>query len=110
MWIMTRKTRYSREFRERAVALVFEQVGQYASQWEAICSVAAKVNVTSETLRRWVRQAEVDAGTRPGTSSEESAELKRLRRENMELRRANEILKAASAFFARELDPRLPRS
>jgi transposase len=110
MWIMTRRTRYSREVRERAVALVFEQVGQYSSQWEAICSVAAKVNVTSETLRRWVRQAEVDAGTRAGVSSEESAEVKRLRREVAELRRANEILKAASAFFARELDPRLPRS
>jgi transposase len=110
MWIMAGRTRYSREFRESAVGLVFEQVEQYASQWEAICSVAAKVNVTSETLRRWVRQAEVDAGARPGASSEESVELKRLRRENAELRRANEILKAASAFFARELDPRLPRS
>ena len=65
---------------------------------------------TPETVRKWVRQAEVDAGARPGTSSEESAELKRLRRENSELRRANEILKAASAFFARELDPRLPHS
>ena len=102
--------RYSREFRERAVALVFEQVEQYASQWEAICSVAAKVGVSGEGLRRWVRQAEVDAGARPGASSEESAELKRLRREVAELRRANEILKAASAFFARELDPRPPRS
>jgi len=65
------------------VALVFEQVGQYASQWEAICSVAAKVNVSSESLRKWVRQAEVDAGTRPGATSEESAELKRLRREGL---------------------------
>jgi transposase len=99
MWIMA-GTRYSREFRERAVGLVFEQVEQYSSQWEAICSVAAKVNVTNETLRRWVRQAEVDAGARPGSSSEELAELKRLRREVAELRRANEILKAASAFFA----------
>ena len=93
-------TRYSREFRERAVGLVFEQVEQYASQWEAVCSVAAKVGVSGETLRKWVRQAEVDAGARPGPSSEESAELKWLRRENAELRRANEILKAASAFFA----------
>jgi transposase len=109
MWIMAGK-RYSREFRERAVGLVFEQVEQYGSQWEAICSVAAKVGVSGETLRKWVRQAEVDAGARPGASSEESAELKRLRRENAELRRANEILKAASAFFARELDPRPPRS
>jgi transposase len=110
MWIMARRARYSREFRERAVALVFEQVGQYSSQWEAICSVAAKVNVSGETVRKWVRQAEVDAGTRSGTPSAEAAELTRLRREVKELRRANEILKAASAFFARELDPRLPRS
>jgi len=102
--------RYSREFRERAVALVFEQVGGHASQWEAICSVAAKLGVSGETLRKWVRQAEVDAGARPGASSEESAEVKRLRREVVELRRANEILKAAASFFARELDPRPPRS
>ena len=102
--------RYSREFRERAVGLVFEQVEQYASQWEAICSVAGKVGVSSETLRKWVRQAEVDAGARPGISGEESAELKKLRREVAELRRANEILKAAASFFARELDPRPPRS
>jgi transposase len=109
MWIMAGK-RYSREFRERAVGLVFEQVEQYSSQWEAICSVAAKLNVSGETVRKWVRQAEVDAGARLGATSEESAELRRLRRENAELRRANEILKAASAFFARELDPRPPRS
>jgi transposase len=110
--IMARSKTYPREVRERAVALVFEQVktGQYGSQWEAIGSVAAKVGASSETLRKWVRQAEVDAGARPGSTSEESAELKRLRRENSELRRANEILKAASAFFARELDPRLPHS
>jgi transposase len=89
---------------------VFEQVEQYSSQWEAICSVAAKVGVSAEALRRWVRQAEVDAGARPGPSSEESAEMKRLRREVAELRRANEILKSAASFFARELDPRPPRS
>jgi transposase len=107
---MARRSKFSREVRDRAVALVFEQVGQYGSQWEAICSVAVKVGVSSETLRKWVRQAEVDAGSRPGATSEESAELKKLRREVAELRRANEILKAASAFFARELDPRLPHS
>jgi transposase len=109
--IMARSTKYSRELRERAVALVFEQVktGEYGSQWEVICSVAAKVGTSSATLRKWVRQAEVDAGARPGQTSAESAELKQLRREIGELRRANEILKAASAFFARELDPRLPR-
>ena len=108
---MARSTKYSRELRERAVALVFEQVktGEYSSQWEVICAVAVKVGTSSETLRKWVRQAEVDAGARPGQTSAESAELKQLRREIGELRRANEILKAASAFFARELDPRLPR-
>ena len=95
---MARSKTYPPEVRERAVALVFEQVktGQHGSQWEAICSVAAKVGASSETLRKWVRQAEVDAGARPGSTSEASAELKRLRRENNELRRANEILKAAS--------------
>ena len=109
---MARSKTYPRDVRERAVALVFEQVktGQYGSQWEAICSVAAKIGASGETVCKWVRQAEVDAGARAGTSSEESVELRRLRRENHELRRANDILKAASAFFARELDPRLPNS
>jgi transposase len=78
---------------------------EYPSDWPAICAVAEKLGIgTAETLRKWVRQAEVDAGTRPGVTSEESAEIKRLKRENAELRRANEILKAASAFFAAELD------
>jgi transposase len=78
---------------------------EYPSDWPAICAVAEKLGIgTAETLRKWVRQAEVDAGTRPGISSEESAEIKRLKKENAELRRANEILKAASAFFAAELD------
>jgi transposase len=77
----------------------------YPSDWPAICAVAQKLGIgTAETLRKWVRQAEVDAGTRPGATSEESAEIRRLKRENAELRRANEILKAASAFFAAELD------
>ena len=107
---MARRTKYSPELRERAVALVFEQVGQYGLQWEAIVSVVAKVNVSSETLRKWVRQAEADAGARPGATSAGQERIRDLERENRELRRANEILKAASAFFARELDPRLPRS
>jgi transposase len=78
---------------------------EYPSDWPAICAVAEKLGIgTAETLRKWVRQAEVDAGTRPGVTSEESAEIRRLKRENAELRRANEILKAASAFFAAELD------
>jgi len=72
-------------------------------------SVAVKLGVSAETVRKWVRRAEVDVGTRPGVPSEESAELKRLRRENAELRRANEILKSASAFFAAELDRPQPR-
>src|SRR2546430_16343926 len=100
MWIMGGRTRFSREFREGAVTLVFGQVEQYSSQWEAICSVAAKVNGSSETLRKWVRQAEVDAGTRPGATREESAELKRPRRENIGLRRGNGNLNAGSAFLA----------
>ena len=107
---MTRSSRHPREVRERAVALVLESQLDYGSQWEAIVSVAGKVGVSSESLRRWVRQAEIDAGRRSGTTSADAEALRELRRENRELRRANEILKAASVFFARELDPRLPRS
>ena len=107
---MTRSSRHPREVRERAVTLVLETQADYGSQWEAIVSVAEKVGVSGESLRRWVRQAEVDAGQRAGMPSGEAEALRELRRENRELRRANEILKAAAAFFARELDPRLPRS
>jgi transposase len=96
---------YPPELRERAVRMVAEVRPEYPSDWPAICAVASRLGIGSaETLRKWVRQAEVDAGTRPGVTSEESAEIKRLKRENAELRRANEILKAASAFFAAELD------
>ena len=85
--------------------MVAEVRPEYPSEWPAICAVAEKLGIgTAETLRKWVRQAEVDAGGRPGVTSEEHAEIKRLKRENAELRRANEILKAASAFFAAELD------
>jgi transposase len=85
--------------------MVAEVRENYPSEWAAINAVASKLGVgTAETLRKWVRQAQVDGGARVGTTSEESAELRRLRRENAELRRANEILKAASAFFAAELD------
>ncbi len=97
------------EIRERAVRLVLEHQGEYPSQWAAISSIAAKCGMTPETLRKWVRRAEVDGGARPGLTSDERRRLVELERENRELRRANEILKAASAFFARELDPRLPR-
>ena len=100
-----RSSNYPPELRERAVRMVAQVRPEYPSDWPAICAVAQKLGIgTAETLRKWVRQAEVDAGTRPGVSSEESAEIKRLRKENAELRRANEILKAASAFFAAELD------
>ena len=106
---MTRPGRYPVEVRERAVRLVREREGEYPSQWAAITSIATKCGMTPETLRKWVRSAEVDTGKRPGLTTEERQRLQALERENRELRRANEILKAASAFFARELDPRLPR-
>jgi len=103
---MPRRTNnYPRELRERAVRMVAEATPDYPSQWAAMAAVAQKLGIGStETLRKWVRQAEIDAGDRPGLSSEEHAEIKRLKRENAELRRANEILKSASAFFAAELD------
>jgi transposase len=101
---------YPTEVRQRAVRLVLEHRDDYDTEYAAIRSIGAKCNVGAETLRKWVRQAEIDAGTRPGVSSEESVELRRLRAEVRELRRANEILKAASAFFAAELDRPQPRS
>ena len=101
-------TRYPREVRERAVRLVFDHQGDYPTQWAAICSIADKSGMTRETLRRWVRDAEVDSGRRPGVSSEDRSRVKELEREVRELRRANEILKAAAAFFGAELD-RQPR-
>ena len=108
---MSRPSRYPAELRQRAVRMVAEVRPNYHSEWAAIAAVASKLGIgTTETLRKWVRQAEVDTGHRPGTTSDESAELKRLRRENAELRRANEILKSASAFFAAELDRAQPRS
>jgi transposase len=101
----TKGKRYPAEVRERAVRLVMEHRGEYQTEWAAITSIAQKCGMTAETLRKWVRQTEIDGGRRPGISSEEAARIKELERENKELRRANEILKAASAFFARELDP-----
>ena len=96
---------YPKELRERAVRLVGEVRPEHASEWAAIESVASKLGIGSaQTVHSWVRKAEVDAGTRPGTTSVESAEMRKLRAENRELRRANEILKPASAFFAAELD------
>jgi transposase len=103
---MTRRGRYPQELRERAVRMVFEHQDEHPWQWAAICSIAAKFGISHETLRNWVRRAEVDDGQRPGLTSEERERLKALERENRELRRANEILKSASAFFAAELDRR----
>jgi len=104
---MTTSHRYSPEVRERAVRLVQEHQGEHPSQWAAITSIASKIGCTAETLRHWVRQAERDAGQRPGLTSEEQQRLKVLERENRELRRANEILRKASAYFAQaELDRR----
>lgn len=95
---------YPPEFRERALRLLEESLPDHPTEYEAIRRVAAKLGISPEALRRWRRQSEVDTGARPGVSSEEHAEIRRLKRENAELRRANEILKAASAFFAAELD------
>ena len=104
---MNKSTRYSPEVRERAVRLVFEHQGEHDSQWAAIGSIAGKIGCTAETLRRWVRQAERDQGRRVGVTSTERDRLKELERENRELKRANEILRKASAFFAQaELDRR----
>jgi transposase len=104
---MARTSRYSQEVRERAVRMVFEHGSEYDSEWEAICSIAEKIGCSSETLRKWVRQTEVDSGRRGGLTTEEQARMKELERENRELRRANEILRKASAYFAQaELDRR----
>jgi transposase len=104
---MSTSKRYSPEVRERAVRLVFEHEGEHDSQWAAIGSIASKIGCTAETLRKWVRQAERDQGKRSGLSSSERDRLKELERENRELKRANEILRKASAFFAQaELDRR----
>jgi transposase len=104
---MSRASRYSPELRERAVRMVFDHTHEHPSQWATIRSVAEKIGCTVEALRRWVRQAERDAGHRPGLTTDERQQLKDLRRENFELKRANEILRKASAFFAQaELDRR----
>ncbi len=104
---MSTSKKYSSEVKDRAVRMVLEHQEDYDSQWATIKSIAAKIGCTAETLRKWVRQAERDQGLRPGPTSDEKARLKALERENLELRRANEILRKAAAFFAQaELDRR----
>ena len=104
---MSVQKRYPAEVRERAVRMVFDHLSEYSSQWAAIGSISSKIGCTRETLRSWIRRAEVDQGRRAGLTSDERARLKDLERENRELRRTNEILRKASAFFAQaELDRR----
>jgi transposase len=95
---------YPRDFRERAVRLVTETRSDHDTEWSAIRQVATRLGVGPETLRKWVRQAEINAGLRPGVTESDNVEIRRLKKENLELRRANEILRTASAFFAAELD------
>src|SRR5476651_1788934 len=104
---MTKARRFAPEVRERAVRLLRDHRAEYPTQWGAITSIAGKIGCAPETLRLWVRQAERNAGERPGLTTEEQQRLKVLERENRELRRANEILRKASAYFAQaELDRR----
>ena len=105
---MNKSNRYSPEVRERAVRMVLEHEREYASRWQATCSIAAKIGCSPDSLKAWIQRSEIDSGAVPGTTSEEAARIKALEKEVKELRRANEILKTASAFFAQaELDRKL---
>ena len=106
---MARRSKYSPEVRERAVRMVREHGPEHASQWAAITSIARKFGCTAETLRNWVRQAERDSGQRGGLTTDERQRFKELERENRELKRANEILQTASAYFAKAALDRRPK-
>jgi transposase len=97
--------RYNQDMRAKAIRLVREHAGEYPSEYAAITAVAGRLGMSAETLRKWLRQAAVDEGRAPGVTSSESAEIRELRRRNRELEQTIEILRAASAFFAREHDP-----
>ena len=104
---MSKASRYSPEFRQRAIHLFHEQEVHHPSKWAALSAIAGKVGCTAETLRKWVKQHEIDQGQRDGLSTSEREQLRELQRENRELKQANEILRKASAFFAQaELDRR----
>jgi transposase len=102
--------RYPPEMRERAVRMVREAIAESGERQGAVSRVARQLGIGIESLRNWVKQADIDSGKRPGVTTAEQRRISELERENRELKRANEILKAAAGFFARELDPRLPRS
>jgi transposase len=106
---MTSRKQHPAELRERAVAMVFELRAESGNPRGSIARVGESLGINPETLRNWVERAEIDGGQRPGTTSDDRKRISELERENRELRRANEILKAASAYFARELDPWFPR-
>jgi transposase len=97
--------KYDRNTRVKAVRLVREHSGDYPTEWAAITAVSGRLGMSAETLRKWIRQTEVDEGTAAGVTSSESAEIRELRRKNRELEQTIEILKAATSFFARECDP-----
>ena len=98
-------SRFDKETRAKAVRLVRDHVGDYESEWAAIRAVSARLGTSAETLRKWVRQAEVDAGQVPGVPIESAREIRELKRKCAELERTSEVLKAATSFFARECDP-----
>jgi transposase len=101
---MNTRKRYPKELKERAVRMVLDHKDEYPSKWQAILAISAKLDISSESLRIWIRQHERDQGLTPGLTTNEREEIKRLKRENRELKRANEILKSAAAFFGAELD------
>lgn len=102
---MPNRGKYDEDVRAKAIRLVREHAGDYPTEWAAITAVSSRLGMSSETLRKWIRQAEVDEGSAPGVSSTESAEIRELKRRNHELEQTIEILKAATSFFARECDP-----